>query len=247
MPGKKREHESRLPRPRPTVVTCGSRFRSLSWPSMVSMARGCVSYLARAEELGFEGGWTLEQTVGQAPLIAPMELLAWAAACTSRLRLGVAVLITSLHDPLQLASVVDRGRPAQPRPAGPRRRLRRRLPAVPRVRRGESHVHPQLHRGPRTHEGGLVRRAAGDVPRTLPSGRQSADPAQAGAAPAPADLVRRPRACGTGPRGAAGRCVPRRGILDHGEFRRSACNRAARTRTNRAKTRRSSPSANGST
>ena len=71
---------------------------------MVSMRSGVRSYLARAEELGFEGGWALEQTVGQAPLIAPMELLACAAACTSRLRLGVAVLITSLHDPLQLAS-----------------------------------------------------------------------------------------------------------------------------------------------
>jgi alkanesulfonate monooxygenase SsuD/methylene tetrahydromethanopterin reductase-like flavin-dependent oxidoreductase (luciferase family) len=64
------------------------------------------SYLARAEELGFEGGWTLEQAIGPAPLIAPMELLAYAAACTTRLRLGVAVLITSLHDPLQLASTV---------------------------------------------------------------------------------------------------------------------------------------------
>jgi alkanesulfonate monooxygenase SsuD/methylene tetrahydromethanopterin reductase-like flavin-dependent oxidoreductase (luciferase family) len=38
-------------------------------------------------------------------MIAPMELLAWAASCTTRLRLGVAVLITSLHDPLQLASI----------------------------------------------------------------------------------------------------------------------------------------------
>ena len=67
---------------------------------------GVRGYLARAEELGFEGGWVLEQTIGQAPLIAPMELLAYAAACTSRLRLGVAVLITTLHDPLQLASTV---------------------------------------------------------------------------------------------------------------------------------------------
>ena len=67
---------------------------------------GFKSYLARAEELGFEGGWTLEQTIGPAPLIAPLELLAYAAACTTRLRLGVAVLITSLHDPLQLAANV---------------------------------------------------------------------------------------------------------------------------------------------
>jgi alkanesulfonate monooxygenase SsuD/methylene tetrahydromethanopterin reductase-like flavin-dependent oxidoreductase (luciferase family) len=69
-------------------------------------APGLRSFLARAEELGFEGGWVMEQVIGGAPMIAPMELLAWAAACTSRLRLGVAVLITSLHDPLQLASAV---------------------------------------------------------------------------------------------------------------------------------------------
>jgi probable F420-dependent oxidoreductase len=69
-------------------------------------AEGTSSYLARAEELGFEGGWTLEQIVAPAPSLAPLELLSWAAAQTTRLRLGVAVLITSLHDPLQLASAI---------------------------------------------------------------------------------------------------------------------------------------------
>jgi alkanesulfonate monooxygenase SsuD/methylene tetrahydromethanopterin reductase-like flavin-dependent oxidoreductase (luciferase family) len=69
-------------------------------------AEGTRGFLQRAEELGFEGGWTLEQVIGEAPLIAPLELLAWAASCTTRLRLGVAVLITSLHDPLQLAATV---------------------------------------------------------------------------------------------------------------------------------------------
>lgn len=64
------------------------------------------AYLARAEELGFEGGWVLEQIIGSSPLLAPLELLAYCAACTNRLRLGVAVLVTSLHDPLQLASSV---------------------------------------------------------------------------------------------------------------------------------------------
>jgi alkanesulfonate monooxygenase SsuD/methylene tetrahydromethanopterin reductase-like flavin-dependent oxidoreductase (luciferase family) len=90
--------------------TYGGRVRfSISIPQLDTDgfdAPAIKSYLARAEELGFEGGWTLEQTIGAAPLIAPMELLAYAAACTSRLRLGVAVLITSLHDPLQLASTV---------------------------------------------------------------------------------------------------------------------------------------------
>lgn len=67
---------------------------------------GLSAYLVRAEELGFEGGWTLEQTIGAAPLLAPLELLAYCAACTERLRLGVAVLVSSLHEPLQLASAI---------------------------------------------------------------------------------------------------------------------------------------------
>ncbi len=82
---------------------------SISLPQFAGEAfdtTGVQDYLVRAEELGFDGGWTLEQTVGPAPLIAPLELLAYAAGCTTRLRLGVAVLVTSLHDPLQLASAV---------------------------------------------------------------------------------------------------------------------------------------------
>ncbi|TAM63130.1 LLM class flavin-dependent oxidoreductase [Mycobacterium sp.] len=69
-------------------------------------AAGLRSFLARAEQLGFEGGWVLEQVIGPAPLLAPLELLAYCAACTERLRLGVGVLVTSLHEPLQLASAI---------------------------------------------------------------------------------------------------------------------------------------------
>jgi probable F420-dependent oxidoreductase len=64
------------------------------------------AYLARVEELGFEGGWVMEQTIGPTPFIAPLEMLSYAAACTERLRLGVAVLVSSRHDPLQLADAV---------------------------------------------------------------------------------------------------------------------------------------------
>lgn len=67
---------------------------------------GLKAYLARVEELGFEGGWVLEQAIGPTPLIAPMEMLAYAAAATRRIRLGVAVLVSSQHDPLQLATAI---------------------------------------------------------------------------------------------------------------------------------------------
>lgn len=67
---------------------------------------GVKAYLARAEELGLEGGWVMEQVIGPTPLIAPLQMLAYAAACTERLRLGVAVLVSALHDPLQLAAAI---------------------------------------------------------------------------------------------------------------------------------------------
>jgi alkanesulfonate monooxygenase SsuD/methylene tetrahydromethanopterin reductase-like flavin-dependent oxidoreductase (luciferase family) len=72
---------------------------------------GLKDYLARAEELGFEAGWVMEQAIGPTPMLAPLELLSYAAACTTRIRLGVAVLVTTMHDPLQLAAAattVDR-------------------------------------------------------------------------------------------------------------------------------------------
>ena len=60
-------------------------------------------YLTRAEELGFESGWTQEQVLGTSPQLAPVETLTYAAACTQRLRLGCAVFITTVHSPVHLA------------------------------------------------------------------------------------------------------------------------------------------------
>jgi probable F420-dependent oxidoreductase len=65
------------------------------------------AYLARAEELGFESAWTQEQVLGRMPNIGPLETMAYAAACTSTIRLGCAVLITTLHSPVHLAKSVS--------------------------------------------------------------------------------------------------------------------------------------------
>src|SRR5690242_2670271 len=61
------------------------------------------SYMARAEELGFESAWTSEQVLGSAPLLGPIELMSYAAAITERIRLGVSMLILPLYSPLHLA------------------------------------------------------------------------------------------------------------------------------------------------
>jgi probable F420-dependent oxidoreductase len=63
-------------------------------------------YLARAETLGFHSAWVVEQIVGSIPSLEPIELMAWAAASTSRIRLGSAVLLTALRDPVHTAKSV---------------------------------------------------------------------------------------------------------------------------------------------
>jgi len=55
------------------------------------------AYFARAEELGFDSAWPQEQVLGRAPQLGPIETMTYAAARTQRLRLGCAVLVSSLH------------------------------------------------------------------------------------------------------------------------------------------------------
>jgi probable F420-dependent oxidoreductase len=61
------------------------------------------SYLARAEELGFESAWTQESTLGVSPQFSPIEAMTYAAACTERMRLGCVVFVSTLHSPVHLA------------------------------------------------------------------------------------------------------------------------------------------------
>jgi len=61
------------------------------------------TFLARAEALGFESAWVVEQVLGSIPSLEPVELLAYAAAQTRRIRLGTAVLLTALRSPVHLA------------------------------------------------------------------------------------------------------------------------------------------------
>jgi probable F420-dependent oxidoreductase len=60
-------------------------------------------FLARAEALGFESGWTQEQVLGAAAQLGALETMTYAAACTERLGLGCAVFVTPLHQPVHLA------------------------------------------------------------------------------------------------------------------------------------------------
>jgi probable F420-dependent oxidoreductase len=62
-----------------------------------------AGFLSRAEELGFESAWTQEQVLGSMPQLSALETMAYAAACTRRLRIGCSVFVTTLHSPVHLA------------------------------------------------------------------------------------------------------------------------------------------------
>jgi alkanesulfonate monooxygenase SsuD/methylene tetrahydromethanopterin reductase-like flavin-dependent oxidoreductase (luciferase family) len=65
-------------------------------------------YLERAESLGvYESAWTQEAQFSPNPLLSPLEMMTYAAACTATLRLGCTVFVTTLHSPVHLAKALS--------------------------------------------------------------------------------------------------------------------------------------------
>lgn len=60
-------------------------------------------FAQRAEALGYEDLWLSESILGGRAVLEPVTLLAYAAACTERIRLGVSVIILNQRNPVQLA------------------------------------------------------------------------------------------------------------------------------------------------
>ena len=70
-----------------------------------------LQYLERVDELGFDSVWTQEQLLGRDPSLEPVNSLAFAAAATSRARLGTATIVAPLRGPVHLAkslATIDR-------------------------------------------------------------------------------------------------------------------------------------------
>ncbi len=79
---------------------------AIATPQFAVDPREVRRFLVRAEELGFIGAWTQEQILGTKPVISPLELMAYAAACTERIRLGCAIFVTPLRNPVHLAKSI---------------------------------------------------------------------------------------------------------------------------------------------
>lgn len=79
---------------------CGIAIPQTSDPIDIKLIR---EFLARAERLGYESAWVQEQILSDSPILEPVTLLTYASALTAKLRLGSAVLLTVIRNPVQLA------------------------------------------------------------------------------------------------------------------------------------------------
>jgi probable F420-dependent oxidoreductase len=64
------------------------------------------AYFARAEELGYHSAWAQEAPLGTGAQLSAMEVMTYAAACTTRLRLGCTVFVSTLHLPVHFAKAL---------------------------------------------------------------------------------------------------------------------------------------------
>lgn len=60
-------------------------------------------FLKRTEALGYDSVWTQEQILSDAPILEPVTVMTYAAALTSKVRIGSSVLLTVIRNPVQLA------------------------------------------------------------------------------------------------------------------------------------------------
>jgi alkanesulfonate monooxygenase SsuD/methylene tetrahydromethanopterin reductase-like flavin-dependent oxidoreductase (luciferase family) len=74
----------------------------ISIPQTYPNLAGIGRFLRRAEQLPQAAVWCIEQVIGTAPVLESVTTLAYAAAITDRLRLGVAVLLIQ-RNPIDLA------------------------------------------------------------------------------------------------------------------------------------------------
>lgn len=60
-------------------------------------------FVTRAEALGYDSLWVTETIIGKTLVLEPVSFLSYVAALTEKIRLGAAVMLLTLRNPVQLA------------------------------------------------------------------------------------------------------------------------------------------------
>lgn len=85
-------------------IPCGVAIPQTCAPVDLHFMR---DFLTRAETLGYDSVWVQEQIIGDSPMLEPITLLTWAAALTSKVRLGTSVILPITRNPIHLAKSVS--------------------------------------------------------------------------------------------------------------------------------------------
>jgi probable F420-dependent oxidoreductase len=83
-------------------ISCGIGIPQSFTDSPVDV-RFVRDFLVKAEDLEYDSLWVQEQIIGDVAILEPVTLLTYAAALTSKPRLGTSVLLTVIRNPVQLA------------------------------------------------------------------------------------------------------------------------------------------------
>src|SRR5215467_6479922 len=83
-------------------LPCGIEIPQVFFDGPVDMEH-IRTFVTRAETLGYESLWLQERIIGGFSMLEPVTLLSYVAAITTKLRLGTAVILLPLRNPLQLA------------------------------------------------------------------------------------------------------------------------------------------------
>ncbi|HJP37743.1 MAG: LLM class flavin-dependent oxidoreductase [Gammaproteobacteria bacterium] len=87
-------------------LTFGIPIPQVFLDGRVDMQLVCT-VLRRAEQLGFDSAWVQDQVAGDVPLLESISLLSYAAAVTTKLRLGVSVIVLPIRNAPQLAKNIS--------------------------------------------------------------------------------------------------------------------------------------------
>jgi probable F420-dependent oxidoreductase len=85
-------------------IPCGIAIPQMLVSAEVRFLR---DFLARAEALGYDSVWVQEQILGDAPMLEPITMLTFAAALTSKVRLGTSVILPVTRNPIHLAKALS--------------------------------------------------------------------------------------------------------------------------------------------
>jgi probable F420-dependent oxidoreductase len=85
-------------------IPCGIAIPQMLVSAEVRFLR---DFLARAEALGYDSVWVQEQILGDAPMLEPITMLTFAAALTSKVRLGTSVILPITRNPVHLAKALS--------------------------------------------------------------------------------------------------------------------------------------------